>query len=57
MAIYKSLTLIKSNKINIPVFIYTDSSYCEKILNEWYEKWIRNDLLDGKKNIDLIKKL
>lgn len=56
MAIYKSLTIIQSNQIKIPIYIYTDSSYCEKILNEWYEKWIRNNLLDGKKNIDLIKK-
>lgn len=56
MAIYKSLILVKENNITIPIFIYTDSSYCEKILNEWYEKWMRNNLLEGKKNLEIIKK-
>ena len=56
MAIYECLTLIKENNIDLPVEIYTDSSYCRSILLEWYEKWVRNNLLDGKKNIDLIKK-
>jgi len=54
-AIFEALKIIKDNKINLPIHLYTDSSYCLKILIEWYEKWVRNDLLKGKKNLDLIK--
>ncbi len=56
MAIYESLLLVKKNNINIPIQLYTDSSYCRSILLEWYETWIKTNTLKDKKNIDLIKK-
>ena len=56
MAIYECLKIIKKNKINIPIELYTDSSYCRSILLEWYEKWVRNNLLENKKNLSIIKK-
>lgn len=56
MAIKKALELLISNNINIPIHLYTDSSYCKSILNVWYEKWIKNNLLNNKKNLDIIKK-
>ena len=55
-AIYECLYLIKNNNVDIPIEIYTDSSYCRSILLEWYEKWVRNDLLENKKNLSIIKK-
>ena len=55
-AIYKSLQMIKDNKIDVPIELYTDSMYCRSILIEWYDKWVRNNLLDNKKNLELIKK-
>ena len=54
-AIKKSFELMKDNNVDIPIQLYTDSSYCRLILIEWYEKWIRLDKLKGKKNIDIIK--
>ena len=55
-AIYYSLKLLKKNNINLPIEIFTDSSYCRSILIEWYQKWVDNDLLQNKKNLSLIKK-
>ena len=55
-AIYECLSLIQKNKINIPIELYTDSKYCLSILLEWYEKWVRNDLLKNKKNLTIIEK-
>ena len=54
-AIKKSFELMKDNNVDIPIQLYTDSSYCRLILIEWYEKWIRLDKLKGKKNKDIIK--
>lgn len=56
MAIHECLALIKGNNINIPIELYTDSSYCRLILLEWYEKWVRNNLLKNKKNLEIIEK-
>tara|TARA_Y100001936_G_C16092807_1_gene688177 strand:- start:6079 stop:6729 length:651 start_codon:yes stop_codon:yes gene_type:complete len=55
-AIYECLNLIKKNEIDIPIEIYTDSKYCLSILLEWYEKWLRNNLLKNKKNLSIIEK-
>jgi ribonuclease HI len=55
-AIYECLRIIKENNVNIPIELYTDSSYCRSILLEWYEKWLRNDLLKNKKNLTIIEK-
>jgi ribonuclease HI len=55
-AIHTALLLIKKNNIDIPIELYTDSSYCKSILCEWYEKWVRNNLLKNKKNISIIEK-
>ena len=55
-AIYECLKIIKENNVTVPIELYTDSSYCRSILLEWYEKWIRNDLLKNKKNLDIIEK-
>jgi len=55
-AIYVCFKLMKENKVNIPIELYTDSSYCRLILLEWYEKWVRNNLLKNKKNLNIIKK-
>ena len=55
-AIYYSLKLLKKNKIDLPIELFTDSSYCRSILLEWYETWIKTNTLKDKKNIDLIKK-
>ena len=55
-AIYYSLKLLKKNNINLPIELFTDSSYCRSILIEWYQKWVDNDLLQNKKNLSLIKK-
>ena len=55
-AIYESLRLIKEKDIKLPIELYTDSTYCRSILLEWYEKWVRNDLLHNKKNISIIQK-
>lgn len=54
-AILEALKIIKQNKIDLPIHLYTDSSYCRLILIEWYEKWVRNNLLKNKKNLSLIK--
>lgn len=54
-AILRCCQIIKENEIQLPIHLYTDSSYCKDILNEWYDKWLRNNLLDNKKNLDLIK--
>tara|TARA_B100001094_G_C17990773_1_gene700074 strand:+ start:308 stop:946 length:639 start_codon:yes stop_codon:yes gene_type:complete len=56
MAIYRSLEIMYQKKITLPIELYTDSKYCRSILLEWYEKWIKNDLLHNKKNLSLIKK-
>ena len=55
-AIYYSLKLLKKNKIDLPIELFTDSSYCRSILIEWYQKWVNNNLLGNKKNLPLIKK-
>lgn len=55
-AIKRSLEVIKENNIKLPVEIYTDSSYSRSILVEWYDKWVKNGLLNNKKNIKLIEK-
>lgn len=55
-AIFESLILMKKNNVSLPIEIYTDSSYCRSILLEWYEKWLRNNLLHNKKNLDIIEK-
>ena len=54
-AILRCCQIIKENNIEIPIHLYTDSSYCKDILNEWYEKWLTNDLLHNKKNLELIE--
>ena len=54
--IKKKIWLMLENKVNIPIELYTDSSYCRLILLEWYEKWVRNNLLKNKKNLNIIKK-
>tara|TARA_Y100000817_G_scaffold41260_1_gene28235 strand:+ start:2323 stop:2961 length:639 start_codon:yes stop_codon:yes gene_type:complete len=56
LAIKKALELLISNNIKVPIQLYTDSSYCKSILDEWYNKWVKNNLLDNKKNLDIIKK-
>ena len=55
-AILEALKIIKLSEIDLPIHLYTDSSYCRSILIEWYEKWVRNDLLHNKKNISIIQK-
>ena len=55
MAIQEALKIVKKNKISLPIHLYTDSSYCRSILIEWYEKWVTNNLLKNKKNLDIIK--
>tara|TARA_B100000902_G_scaffold370031_1_gene394791 strand:- start:389 stop:1018 length:630 start_codon:yes stop_codon:yes gene_type:complete len=55
-AILKCFELMKEKDIKIPIYLYTDSKYCMSILTEWYEKWIRAKLLQGKKNLPLIQK-
>jgi ribonuclease HI len=55
LAIKKSLEIVIENKITMPIHLYTDSAYCKAILEEWYVKWVRNDLLDNKKNLEIIK--
>ena len=56
LAIKKALELLISNDIKVPIQLYTDSSYCKSILDVWYNKWVKNNLLDNKKNLDIIKK-
>uniref|UniRef100_A0A6C0FBC7 ribonuclease H n=1 Tax=viral metagenome TaxID=1070528 RepID=A0A6C0FBC7_9ZZZZ len=56
IAIKKTLELLKSNNIKLPIIIYTDSAYCRSIIVEWYDKWVKNGLLNDKKNINLIEK-
>ena len=55
-AIYECLLLMKNKEISIPIELYTDSKYCLSILLEWYEKWIKNNLLKNKKNLSIIEK-
>jgi len=55
-AIYECFRLIKEKEIKLPIVLYTDSKYCISILLEWYEKWVRGNLLHNKKNISIIKK-
>lgn len=57
LAILKSLELVKKNNIQTPIHLYTDSSYCHLTITEWYEKWIKFNLLDGKKNLTFIKEI
>ncbi len=56
-AILKALQLVKHHTIKLPIHLYTDSSYCHLTITEWYEKWIKYDLLKGKKNVSLIKEI
>lgn len=55
-AICKTFEILKENKVEIPIELYTDSKYCLETLLEWYEKWKRENILHTKKNIPLIEK-
>lgn len=56
LAIQKAFEILLLNDITVPICLYTDSSYCKSILDKWYNKWVKNNLLDNKKNLDIIKK-
>ena len=48
--------LKKEIKDKLPINIYSDSEYSINSISKWYPNWCKNNTLDGKKNIDLIKK-
>lgn len=52
MAVIEGLKLIK--KPELPVFIYSDSQYVVKAIEEgWLKNWIKTNFKGGKKNRDL----
>ena len=57
IAIQKAIESCIENNIKDQIIIYTDSDYSMKCINVWYDQWVKQDLLQGKKNIDLIKSI
>ena len=59
-AIIKAIDFVKKNN-NYKYIIYTDSSYCEQIINKWMYGWVNNNWKNAKgqtiKNLDLIQGL
>ena len=54
-AVIAALEALK--KENLQVFLYSDSNYVVKAINEgWLSNWIRTDFKGGKKNKDLWNK-
>ena len=58
IAILEALKMIKLNNYNNEkIELYTDSHYCLKTLQTWYQKWIEEKTIDKRQNIDIIKNL
>lgn len=57
VAILEALKKIKKNYNNEKIVLYTDSHYCIKILQMWYLKWIKEETIDKRQNVDIIKDL
>lgn len=56
--LYAILTAINTVKdYNNKLIIYTDSEYCIMSITKWYEFWVSNNKVKGKKHIDLIKQI
>ena len=54
-AILLALQECKVNKIQSKIIIYTDSKYSIDAITKWYGQWVKNNILQSKKNIDLLK--
>lgn len=53
-AIIKALEIVKDYKIG-KIRIFSDSEYCVKTINIWFDDWVRNRKLHEKKNVELFK--
>jgi len=54
-AIYAALTWAASNvKANTKILIVSDSLYCINTLTQWAHNWIKNGILEEKKNPDIV---
>lgn len=49
--------LKKEIKSNTLINIYSDSEYSINSITKWYPDWVKKKTFDGKKNIELIKKI
>ena len=57
LAIECALQLCSEKKIKNKIIIYTDSKYSIHCITLWYPKWVEENKLEGKKNIDIIQKI
>lgn len=48
-------SLRKTKNTQYPTTIYTDSQYSINAISLWYPEWIKNNNLDKKKNINILK--
>jgi len=54
-AIVMALQECNKNKIQNKIIIYTDSKYSIDAITKWFGQWVKNNQLESKKNIDLLK--
>jgi len=55
LAILECLKKTKETKLS--TIIYTDSQYSINAIVLWYPEWLKNDKLEKKKNIDILKEI
>ena len=55
IAIWEALKTCKANNIQQKIHIYTDSMYSLNCITVWYPKWMKENKLKNRKNIDLIQ--
>lgn len=53
-AIIEALDIYLEHQIIGNLYMYIDNEMCVKIINEWLDKWIRENRIDDMKNPDLI---
>jgi len=49
--------IIDNNYHDKKIILYTDSKYSMNCINIWYEKWVRNNKTNGRKNIEEIRSI
>lgn len=56
IAIEKAIERCIENKIKSAI-IFTDSDYSKKSITLWFPEWLSKNNLEGKKNIDILKRI
>ena len=49
--------IIHNNHHNKKIILYTDSKYSINCINKWYAKWLENNKITGRKNIEEIREI